>query len=141
MPGPPQRIDDFSLACPARASAIADARHGFTTWLRRWVPDDEVVDDMAVVLSELLANAVSVVDGDRRTVRVLACADGHDLVLAVENPTVRWVEDRWDLDDPLRRGGRGLLIVRSLVDELEVDHDDRSGTTTVRSRKAVPVAG
>lgn len=141
MPGTPQRIEDFSSTCPAEPAAIADVRQGFTAWLRRWVPDDDTVGDMAVVLSELLANAVNATEGSGRTVHVIACADGDDVVLAVRNPRVRWVSDRWDLDDPLRVGGRGLLIVRSLVDELEVDHDERAGTTTVRSRKAVPAGG
>ncbi|MFP5321573.1 MAG: ATP-binding protein [Acidimicrobiia bacterium] len=141
MPGTPQRIDDFSLTCPAEVGAIADVRADFTAWLRRWVVDEETISDMTVVLSELLANAVSAAEGTGRTVHVLACAEDSEVVVAVQNPTVRWVDDRWDLDDPLRLGGRGLLIVRTLVDELEVDRDERAGTTTVRSRKAVPVGG
>lgn len=136
MPGTPQRIDDFSLTCAPVPSVIAEVRRDFTAWLRRWVDDGEAVGDMAVVLSELLSNAVTAAGGDG-TVQVLACAQGGDVVLEVRNPLTSWVADRWDLDDPLRAGGRGLLIVRSLVDELAFHHDQHAGTTTVRSRKAL----
>ena len=141
MPGTPQRVDDFSLTCAPDVTAISEVRHGFTAWLRRWVADAEAIDELAVVLSELLTNAVSAAADRGGTVHVLACADDGDVVVAVRNPQVRWVEvdDRWDLADPLRAGGRGLLIVRTLVDLLEVEHDERAGTTTVRSRKSVPV--
>lgn len=139
MPGPPQRVDDFSITCEADNAVIADARKGFTAWLRRWVPNDEAIDDLTLVLSELMANAVRAASGEGATVHVMACQDGDEVVLAVRNPTVRWVgaDTRWDLDDPLRPGGRGLLIVETLVDELEIEHDERDGSTTVRSRRSV----
>jgi len=142
MPGTPQRVDDFTLTCAADTSVIAEARRGFDGWLRRWVTDAETVDEMILVLSELLANAVSAAGGEGATVQVLACAEDGAVVLSVRNPKVRWVDgaERWDLDDPLRVGGRGLLIVRSLVDELEVEHDDRDGSTTVRALRQVPAA-
>lgn len=142
MPGTPQRVDDFSLTCAADPAAISGVRRDFGAWLRLWVVDDEAVEDMTVVLSELLANAVRAAGLADGTVHVLACAEDGAVVLAVRNPTVEWVQtsDRWDLDDPLRAGGRGLLIVRSLVDDLEVERDERAGSTTVRSRRAVPTA-
>jgi len=61
-------------------------------------------------------------------------------VLEVCNPQATWVDAdrRWDLDDPLRAGGRGLLIVRSLVDDLDIDVDPEAGSTTVRCR--IPLA-
>lgn len=48
-----------------------------------------------------------------------------------------WVSpaDRWDLDDPLRTGGRGLLIVSALVDHVEAEHDVTNSCTVVRVRR------
>ena len=86
MPGPPQRIDDFSLTCAADTAVISDVRQGFAAWLRRFVPDTETVDDMALVLSELLANAVSATHDDDETVHVLACLEEEVVVLAVRTP-------------------------------------------------------
>jgi anti-sigma regulatory factor (Ser/Thr protein kinase) len=139
MPGTPQRIDDYSVSFPADTSVIGEARRGFTAWLQRWVPDEDVVDDLVLVLSELLANAVRATQSDRAAVQVLAAADGRDVVLEVRNPRTTWVDadNRWDLSDPLRAGGRGLMIVESLVDHVAVEHDDHAGITTVRSRRTV----
>jgi len=143
MPGAPQRIGDFAASYPADTSVIGEARRGFTAWLRRWVPDEDVIDDLALVLSELLANAVRATSRTAARVQVLACADGRDVVLEVRNARTDWVdvESRWDLSDPLRAGGRGLLIVETLVDTLAVEHDERDGTTTVRSRRSVDQRG
>lgn len=143
MPGPPQRTDDFAGTFPASPSVIADARRRFTAWLVRCDADADTVDDLAVVLSELMANAVRAADTATGDVRVIACLDGDEVVLEVQNPRTTWVEAerRWDLEDPLRGGGRGLVIVESLVDHLEVEHDSRAGTTTVRSRRTVAQRG
>jgi anti-sigma regulatory factor (Ser/Thr protein kinase) len=139
MPGAPQRIDDFSVSLPADTSVIGEARRGFTAWLRRWVLDEDAVDDLVLVLSELLANAVRATQPDRTRVQVLASAEGGDVVLEVRNARTTWIDadNRWDLSDPLRAGGRGLMIVESLVDHVAVEHDDRAGITTVRSRRTV----
>lgn len=144
MPGPPQRIDDHAAAYPADTAVIAHARNEFSAWLSRVTLDDAAVDELTIVLSELLANAVRASGtGPTSLIHVLACFDGTDITLEVRNDLGDWVpaQDRWDLADPLRGGGRGFVIVESLVDELEVDHDPRAGTTTVRSRRAVDQAG
>ncbi len=144
MPGPPQRITDHAAAYPADTAIIAPARAEFAAWLSRVTLDDGAVEDLTIVLSELLANAVRASSGSPGgSVHVLACIDGTEVVLEVRNDPADWVspEDRWDLDDPLRGGGRGFVIVEALVDELQVEHDRRAGTTTVRSRRALDQAG
>lgn len=140
MPGPPQRVADFSGVFPADTAVIAAARRRFTAWLEDGEIPEDVVDDLELVLSELLANAVRAAGAaDADLVHVVASFDGEAVVLEVCNPRASWVdpEHRWDLDDPLRTGGRGLLIVESLVDGLEVDDDRSAGTTTVRARKVL----
>ena len=140
MPGPPQRITDHAAAYPADTAIIAPARTEFAAWLSRVTLDDSAVEDLTIVLSELLANAVRASGGTPPgTVHVLACIDGTEVVLEVRNETAEWVEvqDRWDLADPLRGGGRGFVIVEALVDDLQVEHDRRAGTTTVRSRRSL----
>lgn len=143
MPGPPQRIDDHAAAYPADTAVIARARDDFSAWLRRITLDHDAVDDLTIVLSELLANAIRANGTGAALVHVLACFDGTEITLEVRNDMGDWVpaRDRWDLTDPLRGGGRGFVIVESLVDEVEVDHDRRAGTTTVRSRRALDQAG
>lgn len=140
MPSHPQRIDEFSATYDADRSVIQEARQEFSGWLNGWVDDDDAVQDMVLVLSELLANAVDASPDPKAAVQVRGCTeDGREVVVEVRNMTERWVsaERRWDLDDPLRLGGRGLLIVGSLVDDLELEHDPRSRTTTVRAQRAI----
>lgn len=140
MPGSPQRTHAFSSSYPATDGSIAYARREVTQWLRSHTADDgdgEVVDEMAVVVSELVTNAVRATGGPDATVKVAARIHGGAILLEVCNPSAMWVDvdRRWDLDDPLRLGGRGLLIVRSLVDDVTVEVDPDAVTTTVRCRR------
>lgn len=146
MPGPPQRTHAFSSSYPASDVSIAQARREVTGWLRGQVEYDEVgeaVDELAVVVSELVTNAVRATEHPGATVEVLVRIDGGAVLLEVCNPSATWVdaESRWDLDDPLRLGGRGLLIVRSLVDDVTVEVDPQSVTTTVRCRRQLGQRG
>ena len=143
MPGPPQRTHAFSSSYPASDGSIAHARREVTEWLRGQIDGGqihnggELIDELAVVVSELVTNAVRATQHPNATVEVAVHIDGSAVLLEVCNPSATWVDvdRRWDLDDPLRLGGRGLLIVRSLVDDVTVDVDPRSVTTTVRCRR------
>lgn len=122
---------EFAWRLDAAAGSISEARHAFESWLRELVPVDDDVHDMTVVLSELASNAASgAAEGTAPEIR--AHVAGDDLHLEVLN---RVHDDasgvaRWDLDDPLRGGGRGLLIVRAYTDSLEIDTVD--GAVRVR---------
>ena len=80
---------------------------------------DDLVDDVRLVTSELVGNAVrhgeppvtlDVVldDGDGRHRVVLTCRDGGP----------------WDGSDPSPDSGRGLLIVRALCSRVVIDAND-----------------
>lgn len=123
----------FDTDFPARTDAIASARHAFIDWLGLIAPGSDT-DDLSVVFSELAANAVAA-SGDHSG-HVVARAGVIDgiLELMVVNPDLDApVLTDWDLDDPLRDGGRGLMIVRALVDELDVILDD--GRVALRCRR------
>ena len=78
---------------------------------------------MAVVLSELASNAVEGGDPEQPDAHVQAEVVDEVLEIVVSNrtpPAVKGVR-RWDLDDTLRGGGRGLVIVRAYTDSLAVD--------------------
>jgi len=142
MPRSTQRIEGFSSSYPADTATLGPARQELVAWLGSRDIDGDLAWEVSVVLSELLANAVHATAGSRDHVGVAAHVTAGVLVLEVCNPRATWVEpdERWDLDDPLRVGGRGLLIVRSLVDDVEVEHDP-AGTTTVRCRIRVDQRG
>jgi len=90
--------------------------------------------DLAVVASELLANAYRACVGADTEVTLQCAHHQGAIVLAVTNPVSEWVApaDRWDFEDPLRTGGRSLLIVSALVDDLRVEHDLNRRCTVVK---------
>jgi anti-sigma regulatory factor (Ser/Thr protein kinase) len=118
---------------PARSLAsvadLSELRTEFTMWLEGAGMCAERVDDISVVFSELGANAVRETPVAAEPATVAASIDGSTLMLEFAN-TVRseapTPEDKdWDLDDPLRTGGRGLLLVSAFVDRIDVDVVDR----------------
>lgn len=119
-------------------AVIADARDAFSTWLADTAPGSTVGNDMLVVLSELLANAFAATLDDRSDVAVHAWVEG-DLMLEVANPADAEFDPgaHWDYDDPLRPGGRGLVIVESLVDDLAITPPHGDFPLRVRCQRAL----
>lgn len=113
--------DTFQTSFAPSSEALAPARRSFSDWLHRRTGDD-VADELEVVFSELAANAVhgSPTGADEVTSR--AWYEDDVLVIDITNRTEPSgpTESRWDLDDPLRTGGRGLVIAQAFVDSMEV---------------------
>lgn len=84
------------------------------------------------------ANAVAASPADA-TVALRRTSEAGVITLEVTNQVTDSVSPahRWDLDDPLRTGGRGLLIVSALVDHIEVEHVLTNLCTVVRARRNV----
>jgi anti-sigma regulatory factor (Ser/Thr protein kinase) len=115
----PQADGGLVLELTDRTTSVTAARHAFATWLQG-LADDETVNDMTVVLSELASNATAgAAEGSASEVR--ASVRGDELRLEVTNAVGDDDVRRWDLDDPLRGGGRGLLIVRAYTDAVEIE--------------------
>lgn len=141
MPGPPQRHEAFSGSYPPLTAAISDARLEFSGWLAECLEDPDLHDDMVVVLSELVANAVAASLDPVGNVDVRALFDGDGLFMQVTNPPASSFSavNRWDYDDPLRPGGRGLLIVESLVDDIAIAPPDGHHPLTISCRRQLPL--
>lgn len=115
--------DEFARYLDVSPEAVPDARHAFQTWLGGQTSDAELVADMAVVVSELASNAVVGSEGTGHPIEIRAAVDRGELELQVVNVLRPGLDQvvRWDLDDPLRGGGRGLMIVRAYTDTLEIE--------------------
>lgn len=114
--------DAFQTSFPPRTDAMARARRAFGAWLRRRTQGD-AVDELEIVFSELAANAVDASPDGAEEVTGRAWCEGTELVLDLVNrtdPDAAVPAPGWDLDDPLRTGGRGLVITEALVDSVEV---------------------
>lgn len=138
MPPPP--ISDpgpFEYRCTPSLSNIRLCRHVLANWLEQQPGVDvDAIDDLLVVCSELVTNAV-VHSPDAGTIAVRGWTDGDSVVLEVEDPgggfawpVAHGMHDVLDSDEH----GRGLFIVEALTDRLGV-LPTASGGTAVRCVK------
>lgn len=126
----------FAWSLGTDPGSIGAARQAFVSWLGQVSADHDLLQDMSVVVSELASNALDGGDpGEPEAevrAEVRADVDGDVINLVVSNRIPDDLTDirHWDLDDPLRGGGRGLMIVRAYTDSLSVD--SAGGTVSVR---------
>lgn len=133
-PGEPTPAARFSLAFPATLRELALARDRLGTWLAEVGVDADGVLDLTVVFSELGANAVAATAASGQ-VGVVAWVEGTGIVLEVTNgsPPADGPPLPSALVEAHRPGGRGLLIVQALADEVVLFRDPE-GAVVVRCR-------
>jgi anti-sigma regulatory factor (Ser/Thr protein kinase) len=82
------------------------------------VPPD-VVDDLAIVVAELVTNAVEYGDGPSVTVEVAVRAGVVTLAVDHDGDVDLGEPSDWVMPPPGSISGRGLALVRKLVDHVE----------------------
>lgn len=85
------------------------------------VPDDALAD-VQLVLSEACANVVRHAAGSGYSVSLAAGHDGCEIEVADAGPG--FVEDASPASGPEAEDGRGLMLMRALVDELRFVRDE-----------------
>lgn len=122
----------LELSAPARLPQVTALRHAADAFLRSTVDDDGRYR-ILLVISELCTNAVEALHNPSAEL-VLRVRDADDCtIVEVEDlgPGFASATRRLGSDDDEERG-RGLHVVRSLVDDLTVER--AYGRTTVRCR-------
>ena len=108
----------LDLELSADLDQLAPARRALRGWLTRCGLDPHQVQDVLVATGEALANAIE--HGHRHTpggrIRLAATAAADQLHVTVTD-TGAWQPPRSDQDG---RRGRGIALMRALVDEVEV---------------------
>ncbi len=116
----------FPLQTVPSLGALSQVREEFASWLGSMAPSERV-GELEVVVSELGANAVHGTPAGSPPPTITAWLDDSVLTLEVTNHVGSGPDahvDDWDLEDPLRTGGRGLLLVSAFVDDVDVDVED-----------------
>jgi hypothetical protein len=111
-------------------AALPPARHAAAEWLADGPVDAATRDDVLLVLTELLANAIAVAAGP---VAVSLSVGEHGIRLSVANPptdSVLLPPGGWEDPGPDEDRGRGLAIVRRLCPAVTVS-TGRDGTEVV----------
>ena len=131
VPGP---ATSLRLAIPARPSAVRGARVA----VRRWLLDSGVerrdADEIVLAASEALANGVEHAYAGRAPahrpgVELEAARDGEDALVVVVRDHGRWRPPEGGASGR----GKGLMIMRALMESVEVEPGGEG--TTVRMRR------
>jgi anti-sigma regulatory factor (Ser/Thr protein kinase) len=131
----------FEYRFTPTTAAVPLARHFLEDWLVRVPVEPAEATDLLLVATELAANAVRHASGQRGSVLMRASVDGPNVVLEVEDDgghPMPLPDQTDDLPLPLAERGRGLFLVRALVDEL--DSSVLEGRTLIRVVRRAVVA-
>lgn len=121
---------DLVLSLAARPGELAPMRAALRRWLRAAGVGEGRAADVVLAVNEIATNAVEHAYGlDPSTFELAVRMDGAAVVATVTD------HGRWR-QVPRMEGGRGLMLARSLVDELHVETGDAGTTVTLRARTA-----
>ncbi len=104
--------------------------------LEKKISEDEI-DQLGIAVRECVVNAVSHGNGYRRdkSVYFTVSSDATQLKIAIEDEGEGFdpdaVPDPTQGDNLFQTSGRGLLLMRSFVDELSIGHTTEGGTEVV----------
>lgn len=119
----------LQLELPPRADALAAARGALRSWLAVAGVDAETARDIVLAANEALSNAVEHGSTSAHTIVTLQ-ADAVDAWIVVE------VRDRghWLERPPDPHRGRGLQVMRAVIDEVDIDPGGNGTTVRLRHR-------
>lgn len=123
------RGDVFQLRLPRLPAALGLGRRSFGRWLERCEVDDDDVAELTLAFSEACANAMEHPHAaDRPAVEIAARARSQDVEVVIRD-FGSWVEA-----SPAggETRGRGLEMIRSLMDEVVVVEGERGTRVTMR---------
>ena len=133
-------IDGNTIVIPSNPKFLTDVDTFVEGYLREYGTSDSVVADIAISVSELVNNAI--VHGNKisedAVVTVSVTRNGDSVTIAVTDEGGGF--NPQEIDDPLKEEnlmkevGRGIFIVESLMDKVEITPTD-NGTTVSISKK------
>jgi anti-anti-sigma factor len=133
----PRPAERLALRVPAHARRVSGLRREVLGWLERSGVEDDVVHDIVLACGEACANAVehAYAGGAAGLVEVDVAWDGPSEIVLEVRDHGRWRPPRPDPGDR----GRGLMIMRELMDAVEVEAGEEG--TAVMMRRGISTAG
>ena len=124
--------DRFRSAWPADASALRVLRQLLRRWLGKWGASSDETYDITVAVQEAAANAVEHAYAPGSAAFEVDARHEDGVITVVVQDHGRWRAARGG-----EQRGRGLPIMHSLMDAVEVQHGD-DGTTVQLKRTLRP---
>lgn len=134
-------ISGNTITVPSDLNYLVDVDNFVEGFLREWGLDDSVVADIAISVSELVNNAVEhgsaakTSPEDDRTVKVTVSKVANAIKVSVTDQGSGF--DPTEIDDPLaeenllKAAGRGIFIVRNLMDEVDIKTTPEGTVVTI----------
>ncbi|MGQ0824527.1 MAG: ATP-binding SpoIIE family protein phosphatase [Actinomycetota bacterium] len=128
--------DRLSLRAPATPESVPATRHAISRWLFQNQIDSEQAFEVLVAASEACANAVQHAYGIAEgTIEIDAYIVGDELVITIRD------RGRWRVPDRSEPtyGGNGVMIMRALMDAVDVASSAAGTEVCLRRRVEVAV--
>ena len=120
VPGPALMSSSLSLRLPRRSESVPEARQFVAAALRDENVSDDRVGELLIVVSEACTNVVNHASGADDVGLEVAVAGGTCRVVVADSGTGFDPPGAATMPDPESPSGRGLALMRSLVDEVSV---------------------
>ncbi len=134
-------ISGDTITIPSSQEYLTDVDVFIEGILRGYGADESVIADVAISVSELVNNAI--LHGNRssdvKTVKVTIARNSKDISITVVDEGQGFNPD--EIEDPLadenllKEAGRGIFIVRSLMDDVDIYEDN--GGTAIKITKSI----
>lgn len=121
----------IAIRLAAVDSSVPEARRIVGDALDRRALGPGVVDDLVLAVSELVSNAVLHGSGADLSLAVRAEPEGFEVSVTSSGSADVGPVHSWSMPPPGSIGGRGLALVRSVVDRVDVATDGDRLTVTV----------
>jgi serine phosphatase RsbU (regulator of sigma subunit)/anti-sigma regulatory factor (Ser/Thr protein kinase) len=120
--------DTLEMTLPSRPNVLGGLRNTLGRWLRAAGANENELFDITLSTSEAATNAIEHAYGAREASFTVRCEqDGQQVTVTVHDL------GRWRTTRP-HGGGRGLEIMRSLVDSVEVNSDEAGTVVTITKK-------
>jgi anti-sigma regulatory factor (Ser/Thr protein kinase) len=127
-------LEDFSMDLSANPRELSRLRRAIAEWAVRAGVPRSTSEDVILAVNEAVANAMEHAygPGDARVEVAARCSDAGTLEVRVRD------FGRWRAVRPDDGGGRGLTLIRNLMDDVTIDATG-DGTTVLMARRLRPV--
>lgn len=134
-------ISGDTITIPSSQEYLTDVDVFIEGILRGYGADESVIADVAISVSELVNNAIchGNQSSENKTVKVTIARNGKSISITIIDEGQGF--DPENIDDPLadenllKEAGRGIFIVRSLMDNVDIYEDN--GGTAIKITKSI----